>query len=170
MKVKMNRRKISQVLMTHAEQDSRVEHIKHYRCSTCSKAIRVEDIIRADNFRVIDPSGEVRYLVGYRFSCSDYLIEPFYDSRCSGTCQHGDNCSPENCSTCRYAIPYLVQIENDTPKIGKARKWAKPPHGNCTTFRTVYRCTNLIRMEQFNEGTFMCAYVKCDKYENKEGV
>jgi len=168
MKQRMNRQKISQLQMDRAEHEMKRNMTKTYNCVSCSKAIREEDIITADAFRIMDPGGEVRYLVGYRFSCSKDLIKPFYDARYRCMCTQGDDASAHNCQTCMYSEPYMVQILNEVPKGGKAKKWAKPPKNNCIAHRILYRCKNLIRMEQFNEGTFMCAYIKCDHYKKRE--
>lgn len=168
MKQRMNRQKISQFQMDLIEHEIKCNMTKTYNCISCSKAIREEDITIADAFRIMDPGGEVHYLVGYYFGCSKGLIEPFYDSSRRYVCIQGDNDFAHNCQTCVYSEPYIVQILNNAPKSGNAKKWAKPPKNNCTTYRIVYRCKNLIRMEQFNEGTFMCAYIKCDQYKKQE--
>ena len=144
--------------------------VKYFSCKACSKAIRQEDVISARSFRVVDPSGMVKYLVGYRVSCRDNCIVPYYDTpRCVNECVHGDDLCGESCQTCEYAIPYIVGIESGSPKGKSGKRWSKPPKKTVSVTRILYQCTNSLRMEQFNTGTFMSAYIRCKYYSRKEG-
>lgn len=169
MSTRAHRRIINEI----ADEIKRAEVIKrlyssHY-CTTCSYGELKESIVSAHSFRVFDPSGYVKYLVGYLIGCKKDLIDPYYDTSYNRKiCRDGDDACQHCCANCKYGDPIIVEILRQR-KSGVARKWEHMPPQNCTVYRTFYRCRNRSRMEHYEEGTVMCTYIRCKYYEKAEG-
>ncbi len=135
-------------------------------CVSCSHAKLEEAIVSAEDFRILDY--DVRFLLGYKISCSDKPNQPpVYDCRVPTGCHSGDAVCSGNCATCVYGEAKQIRIES-APKKGEGKQWSScNPPASCHISRIVYRCTNRSRMEHLNTGTYMCAYVHCKYYKDR---
>lgn len=137
-----------------------------YKCTECSKAIHVEKPVPANEFGIKDPSGTISEIIVYTTACRDDRLRPFVDGkRPKGfVCRHGDATScGENCSTCKYGKLMMVGVELPS-SIDKTRRAVR----DLSITRMVYHCTNVQRMKQFNSGTVMSAYIRCNCYERDD--
>lgn len=131
----------------------------------CSKAVLVERCVTAKKFKINDPSGEVSKLVIYTTACKEDRVEPFSDGmRASGfKCTEGDDACKSDCTTCKFSEPVIVGV-GIPHKIARNTRTSK----GLTITRIVYRCTNIQRMKQFDTGTMMSAYIRCEFYERDD--
>lgn len=169
----MSTRAYRRIINEAADEIKRAEVIKKLyssnHCITCSYGELKESVISAHSFRILDPSGYIKYLVGYLIGCQKDLIDPYYDTSYSRKiCKDGDDTCTHCCTNCKYGEPIIVEILHEH-KTGIARKWDHVPPKNCTVYRTFYRCRNRSRMEHYEEGTVMCPYIRCKFYESVEG-
>ena len=159
------RRKIAQEEMDKIQDEERKKRLYHtYHCNNCSVCVRRESIISANSFRIFDPSGTIKYIVGYHYTCRRDIVQPYYDTAYHNKrCREGNAQCVRTCETCKFGEPVIVKILHER-KSGVARKWEHMPPQNCTVYRTFYRCRNVSRMQHFEEGTVMCSYMRCKYY------
>ena len=169
-KRRLNRQLISQQQISQLEWDRYCSQNKAYYCTNCSKALLTEDIVSIEELKAYDKMDLVKFIVGYSIQCKNNLTHPFYDSSHVFSCFLGDDKCTRSCQTCIYAEPHVIHIQSGVLRDGNAKKWGKAPRKDLRVTRTVYLCKNLDRMEHFNVGTYMSAYIRCEHYKNKGDV
>lgn len=133
--------------------EKQLERNRNYLCIHCSRSTIREVIIKPKDLRILD--GQIEHVVAYRVGCPHRTKQTLYDRISS--CYIGDTkvYRSESCANCAYAEP--VRVEVRPAQVNQYRVEYK-------CYRIVYRCTNQQRVEQFPNGTHMCAYIRCDHY------
>lgn len=129
------------------------------KCLQCTKGQYKEVVVPAESLRIQDD--QVDEVVTYKVKCP-YSDGKLYE-KLIGTCYSGTTGTrcEERCDSCRFGKLVIVM----TTPAATVQRYIKSPH---ISIRELYRCTNPIRMEQFNkEKLIMCAYMHCDQYQKK---
>lgn len=148
---------------------SRSPHI--YYCSSCGCGKRKEETVPAEEFHVIDPSGEIKQIVTYTVKCKKSDLALNFDrarnntTKVTGPCFVGEPPKSEgSCATCVHATRVTVEIDANRFLNGKVRE---ADVRGVRVSRGFYKCGHPSRSDETAAGTYMCAYIRCSNYKPK---
>lgn len=130
-------------------------------CINCTRSVMEEVVVHPRDLRIKVPDKmDLHGIVSYRVKCS-VLPKPMIYDRVK-TCYTGNANRPRqtSCRTCRFAEPVTLDIE--------PRQINQYTIQYARCYRTLYRCKNEKRREQYPKGVLMCSYIHCQQYKEKE--
>ena len=153
---------VKKVVVAMGDTDAWKDHLPTY-CTNCAQATLTETVIDADELNI--DSTIVKRVAVYKVKCAISDKKPKIYDKMTGLCYSGTR--PDKpcgrCSQCIFGSEITVIIRKNGPqnrkKCGKVRY-----------YRTLIRCRNKNRIEQFNkehDEVYMSSYLTCEHFKGK---